>query len=355
MQLVRMWTRRAGESNGKEQFITHDLFLRTSRNSIRITPTMSATDDKPIDDVENFDFGVKKKKKKKPAPDFDAATPVTADSSSAAVDDEPASATTAAPADGEDADIFANLKKKKKSKVTIVEGDAEGNDEASAGEPSSESFDFGEKKKKKKSKKTDLADFEAALKNDQGEEEAADEAPESSASKEGADDWAGSNRDYTYSELLHRVFTVLRQNNPELGGDRKRYTIAPPQVMRDGTKKSVFANVVDICKRMHRQPDHVIQFLFAELGTTGSIDASQRLIIKGRFQQKQIENVLKRYIMEYVSCKTCKSSETILTKENRLFFLQCESCGSTRTVSAIKTGFQAVTRDARKAAKAKAG
>ncbi|KAJ3175481.1 hypothetical protein HDU87_006144 [Geranomyces variabilis] len=318
---------------------------------------MSATDDKPIDDVENFDFGVKKKKKKKPAPDFDAATPVAADSSSAAADDEPASSATtaAAPADGgEDADIFANLKKKKKSKVTIVEGDAEGNDE-SAAEPSSESFDFGEKKKKKKSKKTDLADFEAALKNDQGEDEAVEEAPESSASKEGADDWAGSNRDYTYSELLHRVFTVLRQNNPELGGDRKRYTIAPPQVMRDGTKKSVFANVVDICKRMHRQPDHVIQFLFAELGTTGSIDASQRLIIKGRFQQKQIENVLKRYIMEYVSCKTCKSSETILTKENRLFFLQCESCGSTRTVSAIKTGFQAVTRDARKAAKAKAG
>jgi len=47
---------------------------------------------------------------------------------------------------------------------------------------------------------------------------------------------------------------------------------------------------------MHRQPDHVIQYLFAELGTSGSIDGNQRLVIKGRFQQKQIENVLKRYI-----------------------------------------------------------
>ena len=48
--------------------------------------------------------------------------------------------------------------------------------------------------------------------------------------------------------------------------------------------------------RMRRQPDHVIQFLFAELGTSGSMDGSQRLVIKGRFQPKQIESVLKKYI-----------------------------------------------------------
>ena len=49
---------------------------------------------------------------------------------------------------------------------------------------------------------------------------------------------------------------------------------------------------------MHRQPEHVIQFLFAELGTTGSVDGAGRLVIRGRFQQKQIENVLRRYIGE---------------------------------------------------------
>jgi hypothetical protein len=49
---------------------------------------------------------------------------------------------------------------------------------------------------------------------------------------------------------------------------------------------------------MHRQPEHVIQFMFAEMGTTGSVDGSARLVIKGRFQQKQIEHVLRRYIGE---------------------------------------------------------
>ena len=132
--------------------------------------------------------------------------------------------------------------------------------------------------------------------------------------------------------------------------------------MREGNKKTIFANIPDICKRMHRQPEHVIQFMFAEMGTTGSVDGAGRLVIKGRFQQKQIENVLRRYIgmtshlspccpsvyadlhcliVEYVTCKTCKSFDTLLTKENRIFFMSCMSCGSRRSVSAIKSGFQA--------------
>lgn len=32
------------------------------------------------------------------------------------------------------------------------------------------------------------------------------------------------------------------------------------------------------------------------MGTTGSVDGAGRLVIRGRFQQKQIENVLRRYI-----------------------------------------------------------
>jgi len=158
----------------------------------------------------------------------------------------------------------------------------------------------------------------------------------------GKEPWIGSERDYKYTELLSRFFVALHAANPTLASSLgKRYTIAPPQILRDGNKKSVFANITDICRRMHRQPEHVIAFMLAEMGTTGSVDGSGRLVIKGRFMQKQIENVLRRYIVEYVTCKTCKSPETILTKENRIYFMSCESCGSRRSVSAIKSGFQA--------------
>lgn len=229
---------------------------------------------------------------------------------------------------------------------------------------------FGELKKKKKSKKKVALDLDAFEKEigeaDDKEDDAEpatndayadaddEELGDNPFAQDAADDaevpkddsieaWQGTDRDYTYQELLGRVFKTLRAQNPALSGDKKKFTMVPPQVARDGSKKTVFANVVDICKRMHRHPDHVIQFLFAELGTIGSVDGSQRLVIRGRFQPKQIENVLRRYITEYVICKTCKRPETKLTKENRIFFVTCEKCGSQRSVSAIKSGFQAQT------------
>ena len=129
----------------------------------------------------------------------------------------------------------------------------------------------------------------------------------------GNEPWLNSDRDYTYQEvgnscdpkcphltllqLLQRFYAQLHASNPALlNSAGKRYTIAPPQILREGNKKTIFANVSDICKRMHRQPEHVIQYMFAEMGTTGSVDGSGRLVIKGRFQQKQIEHVLRRYI-----------------------------------------------------------
>ncbi|KAL7210292.1 hypothetical protein ACSBR1_031788 [Camellia fascicularis] len=60
--------------------------------------------------------------------------------------------------------------------------------------------------------------------------------------------WEGSDRDYDYEELLSRVFNILRENNPELAGDRRRTVMWPPQVLREGTKKTVFVNFMDLCK-----------------------------------------------------------------------------------------------------------
>jgi translation initiation factor 2 subunit 2 len=131
-----------------------------------------------------------------------------------------------------------------------------------------------------------------------------------------------------YDLLLNRFFTLLAQKNPDHASSAsKSYKIPPPQCLREGNKKTIFANIAEICKRMKRTEEHVTQYLFAELGTTGSVDGSRRLVIKGKFQQKQIENVLRKYIIEYVTCRTCRSPDTELNKgENRLNFITCNHC-----------------------------
>ncbi|KAK2584252.1 hypothetical protein KPH14_006663 [Odynerus spinipes] len=195
-------------------------------------------------------------------------------------------------------------------------------------------MDFSKSKKKKKKKK-DLDELVA-------EEERKE--IEDKENVEEASLWVGSDRDYTYDELLIRVFNIMREKNPDMvAGKKQKFVMRPPQVVRIGTKKTSFANFTEICKTLHRQPKHLLDFLLAELGTSGSVDGNSQLIIKGRFQQKQIENVLRRYIKEYVTCHTCRSPDTILQKDTRLFFLQCETCGSRCSVASIKSGFQAVT------------
>ncbi|KAG0479085.1 hypothetical protein HPP92_013804 [Vanilla planifolia] len=240
---------------------------------------------------------------------------------------------------------FDPTKKKKKKKPVAqdnpeeVENLVEKTENLSV-EDVSEPVFSGSKKKQKKQVELDLVDDDegdAGLDNDVGE----DEEGEGIILGGERYPWEGTDRDYKYEELLDRVFNILRENNPLLAGDRRRTVMRPPQVLREGTKKTVFANFMDSCKTMHRQPEHVMTFLLAEMGTTGSLDGQQRLVVKGRFAPKNFEGILKRYINEYVICNGCKSADTILTKENRLFFLRCEQCGSSRSVAPIKAGFVA--------------
>jgi len=300
------------------------------------------------DDAAAFDLTAKKKKKKKKTPfDLDAAL----DGGSAEPQEEEKApeeeikekkvefAEEQNDIDDIDLESFGKKKKKKKKrgdaldmeevKDALPEGDENKENDEQVIEDDLDLSEFGLKKKKKKNRK----DLDEVLGEEADEKEAGDSNP-----------WVDSDRDYTFDELLQRVFNIMRDKNPEMvAGEKKKFIMRPPQVVRVGTKKTAFANFTEIAKMLHRQPKHLLAFLFAELGTSGAIDGNSQLIMKGRFQQKHIENVLRRYIKEYVTCHTCRSPDTILNKETRLFFLQCMTCHSSCSVQTIKTGFQAVT------------
>jgi translation initiation factor 2 subunit 2 len=281
------------------------------------------------------------------------------------------------PAAKEDDDDVANMlkgmKKKKSKKPKAEDGETEA---AAAADGDAAAADGGldlsmKKKKKKKVPKDGEDDFTAKLaaldiEKDGEEGEVSGAAPEPKTTDDGDMEkgtgiWQHDElKPIGYELLLGRFFSLLAQKNPDHASSGSRsYKIPPPQCLREGNKKTIFANLAEICKRMKRTDEHVTSYLFAELGTSGSVDGSRRLVIKGRFQQKQIENVLRRYIseyhchylrvihankliVEYVTCKTCRSPDTELNKgENRLYFITCNSCGSRRSVTAIKTGFSA--------------
>ena len=261
-----------------------------------------------------------------------------------------------------DADLFSGEKKKKKKKKPLLDLDGElgaapegeaGAEKAAEDAPAPDAsgeLDINDltlnlkKKKKKKAKVRDADDF-AAFEGDEAEDGAGDD--KAGKGKGSGLPWDGTDRDYTYDEILGRVFGILRENNPDLTGERRRTILKPPQVAREGTKKTVFINFMELSKAMNRQPEHMQAYLMAELGTSGSLDGQQRLIVKGKFMPKAFEGVLRRYVNDYVLCTWCKSADTLLDREQatRLMYLRCQQCGASRTVTAIKQGFQArVTR-----------
>jgi translation initiation factor 2 subunit 2 len=217
------------------------------------------------------------------------------------------------PNDDDDvANMLKGMKKKKKSKTPKAEDGEEGGDVA----VEDGGLDLSSMKKKKKSKKPKETEDEFAAKlaaleieGNEGEAEAAPAAAQNideGDMEKGTGIWQhDSKAQIPYELLLSRFFTLLAQKNPDHASSGSRsYKIPPPQCLREGNKKTIFANIAEICKRMKRTDEHVTSYLFAELGTSGSVDGSRRLVIKGRFQQKQIENVLRRYISKFRDSST---------------------------------------------------
>jgi translation initiation factor 2 subunit 2 len=98
---------------------------------------------------------------------------------------------------------------------------------------------------------------------------------------------------------------------------------------------------------------HLLVCMCVCAGVEGALDSNSRVILKGRFMAKAIESLLKRYIVEYVTCHMCRNPDTTLTRDpvTRLYFMECESCSSSRSVAPIKSGYHATNRVDRRAKK----
>ncbi|KAI3852129.1 hypothetical protein MKW98_020128 [Papaver atlanticum] len=86
----------------------------------------------------------------------------------------------------------------------------------------------------------------------------------------------------TMLEIVSRVFEIPTY-------------IPQVQVLRKGFRKIVFANFMTICTWMQWEPEHFMNFLLTEMGTSGSLDGQQRLVVKGRFTPEDFRRILQRY------------------------------------------------------------
>ncbi|KAF7683485.1 Eukaryotic translation initiation factor 2 subunit beta [Astathelohania contejeani] len=140
-----------------------------------------------------------------------------------------------------------------------------------------------------------------------------------------------------YETLLKKAMDKLSRDQNETVQKRK----LPLEIKREpGNKTS--CNVVTLASMLNRDQDHLTKYILTELSAEGSINKEGKLLIKGRYLSSQIQDILRLYIEHFVVCKACDDTEdTVIIKENKLFFLRCRKCGSSRYVGNIKEGYKA--------------
>lgn len=144
-------------------------------------------------------------------------------------------------------------------------------------------------------------------------------------------------REFTYFELLQRLYTTHRERVPEEEVDR-RFVLPVPQMARQGGRHVVLTNFGVLCQRMQRDLVHVQAFLAAETAAATSINGTQGLVLRGRFTSPQMASLLRKYLRDYVQCLTCQRFNTTLVKDPvvRLWLVQCADCQAHRSVTTVK-------------------
>ncbi|RNF27455.1 translation initiation factor [Trypanosoma conorhini] len=140
---------------------------------------------------------------------------------------------------------------------------------------------------------------------------------------------------YNYSVMLRRLFVALNRNK-ESSAMSERNKLPEPKLEKIGKKKVIITNFGRICQAFNRPVQDVKDYIEKELSVGGNLDSNDALILKYEIQKSTaFDNILYKYLDEFVKCNSCHRIDTTLTKEGRRMELRCNWCTATRTVQAV--------------------
>jgi len=241
-------------------------------------------------------------------------------------------------------------------------------------------IDFSKKKKKKRPKSVESTTGEGCGREgddhgvvvgggvshtgpDTGAAEASPKGTEGKMVAIGLSPWSPASVDavgysadaFSYTYLLSRLRDQLRidcPSHPSLRelGEKERSRVPPPKLARVGGRRTALCNFGALCEAMHRPREHLQHFLLSELATSGSLDeGGSTLTLLARLDSKAAEQLVRRYVHEFVTCKECKSLDTLMGKVRSETMLRCHCCAAERLLPPIKNGFRVVRRGDRRA------
>jgi len=104
-------------------------------------------------------------------------------------------------------------------------------------------------------------------------------------------------------------------------------------------RKTFINNFIKICDKFKRPAETIRTFIKQEINIATkeeemtydvTISGTGTLLIDGIHQKPKIEKLFKKFADIYVTCSSCKSNDTTIEKKNRINFMMCPNCNSSK-------------------------
>jgi translation initiation factor 2 subunit 2 len=132
-----------------------------------------------------------------------------------------------------------------------------------------------------------------------------------------------------YEKMLDRLYMSL----PKHTLSKERFELPKIDSMIQGNK-TIVKNFSQIAKTVKRDEKHLFKFITKEVATAATIEEG-RLILNGKFDEKQINNLFQNYFKQFVLCHECKKPDTKIIEHQRVKVLKCEACGAISPVKSL--------------------
>ncbi len=144
---------------------------------------------------------------------------------------------------------------------------------------------------------------------------------------------------YDYDRLLARCLERQEHDRNELISRCQSPVTIPHADLIVGHSRSIVNNwksYTRLFRALNRDSQLFQQYINQYYGCQSSINQREQLTFNVRTTKATFDNVLKTFLNEYVTCLACQKAQTHLIKSIGLWRIECQLCGSQRSVKRLR-------------------
>lgn len=144
---------------------------------------------------------------------------------------------------------------------------------------------------------------------------------------------------YDYDYLLTRCLQRQEHDRNELISRCQSPVTIPHAELTIGHSRTVLNNwksYIRLFRALNRESQLFQQYINQYFQCQASINQREQLTFNIRTTKTTIDNLLKQFLHEYVTCLACQKAQTHLIKSTGLWRIECQLCGSQRSVKRLR-------------------